>query len=78
MLLSNISYIIKDISYLSLYKVKHITINKKLVLDLDLLVLKSGRDAIYKRIKVFKLNYKQVIRSFERQGALLESCLSLA
>ena len=78
MLLSNISYIVKDISYLSLYKVKHITINKKLVLNLDLLVLKSKRDAIYKRIRVFKLNYKQVIRSFKRQDALLKSYLGLA
>ena len=78
MLLNNISYIVKDISYLSLYKVKYITINKKLVLNLDLLVLKSKRDAIYKRIKVFKLDYKQVIKSFKRQGALLRSYLSLA
>ena len=78
MLLSNISYIVKDISYLSLYRVKYITINKKLVLNLDLLVLKSKRDAIYKRIKVFKLDYKQVVRSLKRQGALLRSCLGLA
>ena len=78
MLLSNISYIVKDISYLSLYKVKHITINKELVLNLDLLVLKSKRDAIYKRIRVFKFDYKQVVKSLKRQGALLRSCLSLA
>ena len=78
MLLSNISYIVKDISYFSLYKVKYITINKKLVLNLDLLVLKSKRDAIYKRIRILKLDYKQVVKSLKRQSALLRSCLSLA
>jgi hypothetical protein len=57
-LLSNISYIVKDISYFSLYKVKYKTINKELILNLNLLVLKYRGDAIYKRIKVFKLNYK--------------------
>ena len=57
MLLSNISYIIKDISYLSLYKVKYKFINNKLVLNLNLPILKYRGDAIYKRIKVFKLNY---------------------
>ena len=78
MLLSNINRLIKDINYSSLYRVKYITINKKLVLDLDLLVLKSKKDAIYKRIKIFKLDYKQVVRSLKRQGALLESYLGLA
>ena len=58
MLLSNIGYIIKDISYLSLYKVKYKTINKELVFNLNLLVLKYKGDVVYKRIKVFKLNYK--------------------
>jgi hypothetical protein len=57
-LLSNINYIIKDISYLSLYKVKYKTINKEFILNLNLLVLKYKGDAVYKRIKVFKLNYK--------------------
>jgi hypothetical protein len=57
MLLSNISYIVKDISHLSLYRVKYKSINNKLILNLNLLVLKYRRDAIYKRIKVFKLNY---------------------
>jgi len=76
--LSNISYIVKDISYLSLYRVKHITINRKLIFNLDLLVLKSKRDAIYKKIKILKLDYKQVIKFLRRQGALLESCLGLA
>jgi hypothetical protein len=56
-LLSNISYIVKDISYFGLYKVKYKSINNKLILNLNLLVLKYGRDAIYKRIGVFKLNY---------------------
>jgi hypothetical protein len=56
-LLSNISYIVKDISYLSLYKVKYKFINNKLVLNLNLLILKYRGDIIYKRIKVFKLNY---------------------
>jgi hypothetical protein len=56
-LLSNISCIVKDISHLSLYKVKYKSVNNKLVLNLDLLVLKGGGDAIYKRIGVFKLNY---------------------
>jgi hypothetical protein len=57
-LLNNISYIIKDISYFNLYKVKYKTINKELILNLNLLVFKYKRDIIYKRIKVLKLNYK--------------------
>jgi hypothetical protein len=65
MLLSNISYIIKDISYLSLYKVKYKFINNKLILNLNLLVLKYRGDAIYKRIRVFKLNYNKVIKSIK-------------
>jgi hypothetical protein len=56
-LLSNISYIVKDISYLSLYRVKYKSINNKLVFNLNLLVLKYKGDAIYKRIRVFELNY---------------------
>jgi hypothetical protein len=63
MLLSNINYIVKDISYLSLYKVKYKFINNKLILNLNLLILKYKGDAIYKRIKVFKLNYNKVIKS---------------
>jgi hypothetical protein len=58
MLLSNISYIVKDISYFSLYKVKYKSINNKLILNLNLLILKYKGDIIYKRIKVLKLNYK--------------------
>jgi hypothetical protein len=57
MLLSNISYIIKDISHFGLYKVKYKSINNKLILNLNLLIFKYRGDAIYKRIKVFKLNY---------------------
>jgi hypothetical protein len=56
-LLSNIGYIVKDISHLGLYRVKYKSINNKLVLNLDLLVFKGGGDAIYKRVRVFKLNY---------------------
>jgi hypothetical protein len=56
-LLSNISRIVKDISYLGLYRVKYKFVNNKLVLNLNLLVFKYGGDAIYKRIRVFKLNY---------------------
>jgi hypothetical protein len=56
-LLSNISYIVKDISYLGLYKVKYKSINNKLILNLNFLIFKYKGDAIYKRIKVFKLNY---------------------
>jgi len=55
--LNNINYIIKDISYFSLYKVKYKFINNKLVFNLNLLILKYKGDVIYKRIKVFKLNY---------------------
>jgi hypothetical protein len=56
-LLSNINYIVKDINYFNLYKVKYKSVNNKLILNLNLLVLKYKGDAIYKRIKVFKLNY---------------------
>jgi hypothetical protein len=64
-LLSNINCIIKDISYFSLYRVKYKSINNKLILNLNLLVLKYRGDAIYKRIKVFKLNYNRVIKSIK-------------
>jgi hypothetical protein len=49
--LSSISYIIKDISYLSLLKVKYITINKKFILNLDLLVLKEVRTLFIKGLR---------------------------
>jgi hypothetical protein len=57
-LLSNISYIVKDISYFSLYKVKYKIVNKELIFNLNLLVFKYRGNAVYKRIKVFKLNCK--------------------
>ena len=57
MLLNNNNYIVEDISHLSLYRVKYKSINNKLVFNLNLLVLKYRGDAIYKRIRVFKLNY---------------------
>jgi hypothetical protein len=56
-LLSNISYIVKDISHLSLYRVKYKSVNNKLILNLNLLVFKGRGDAIYKRVRVFKLDY---------------------
>jgi hypothetical protein len=61
-LLSNISYIVKDISYFKIYKVEYKFINNKLVLNLDLLVLKYRGDAIYKRIRVLKLNRGRLIK----------------
>ena len=69
MLLSNINYIVKDVSHSKVYKVKYKSINNKLILDLNLLVLKYSGDAIYKRIKVFKLNYSRLIKCIK--GALL-------
>ena len=62
MLLSNISYIIKDISYFSLYRIKYKSINNKLIFNLNLLVFKYKGNIIYKRIKVFKLNYNRIIK----------------
>ena len=70
MLLSNIGYVIKDISHLGLYRVKYKSINNKLILNLDLLVLKYRGDTVYKRIRVLKLNYNRLIRCI--RGALLE------
>jgi hypothetical protein len=57
MLLNNINYIIKNISYFNLYKVKYKSINNKLIFNLNLLIFKYKGNPIYKRIKVFKLNY---------------------
>jgi hypothetical protein len=71
--LYNISHIIKDISYLSLSRIKYKTINNKLVFNLGLLVLKYRGDAIYKRIGVLKLNYSRFIRPLKGRGALLGS-----
>jgi hypothetical protein len=56
-LLSNIGYVVKDISHLGLYRVKYKSVNNKLILNLDLPVLKGGGDAIYKRVGVFELDY---------------------
>ena len=53
MFLSNISYIIKYIDYLYLFRVKYIVVNKEFIFNLDILVLKERGDAIYKRVKVF-------------------------
>ena len=62
MLLSNINYIVKDISYFKTYRVEYKSINNKLILNLDLLILEYKGDAIRKRIKVLKLNYSRFIR----------------
>jgi hypothetical protein len=56
-LLNNINYIIKNISYFNLYKIKYKFINNKLIFNLNLLVFKYKEDVIYKRIKVFEFNY---------------------
>jgi hypothetical protein len=56
-LLSNISYIIKNINYFSLYRVKYKSVNNKLIFNLNFLVFKYKEDIIYKKIRVFKLNY---------------------
>jgi hypothetical protein len=61
--LNNISYIIKNIGHFSLYKVKYKSINNKLIFNLNLLVFKYREDVIYKRVKVFKLNYNRIIKS---------------
>jgi hypothetical protein len=55
--LNNINYIIKNINYFNLYKIKYIIINKELILNLNLLILKNKRNIVYKKVKVFKLNY---------------------
>jgi hypothetical protein len=71
--LYNINYIVKNISHLSLGRIKYKTINNKLVFNLNLLVLKYRGDAIYKRIRVFKLNYNRVVKSTKQRSALLKS-----
>jgi hypothetical protein len=68
-LLSNIGYAIENISYSRIYRVKHKSINNKLVLNLDLLVLEYRGDIVYKRIRVLELNYSRLIRC--ARGALL-------
>jgi hypothetical protein len=71
--LYNINYVIKDISYLSLGRIKYKAINNKLVFNLDHLVLKYKGGAIYKRIKVLKLNYSRFVRPLKGRGTLLRS-----
>ena len=57
MFLNNIIYTIKDIRYLRLFRVEYLFIDNKLVFNLNPLVLIYKRDVIYKKIKVYKLNY---------------------
>jgi hypothetical protein len=71
--LYNIGYIVKDISHLGLGRIKYKAINNKLVFNLDLLVLKYRGGAIYKRIRVLKLNYSRFIRPPKGRGTLLRS-----
>jgi hypothetical protein len=71
--LCNIGYVIKDISHLGLGRIKHKAINNKLVFGLDLLVLKYGGGAIYKRIGVLKLDYSRFVGPPRGRGALLGS-----
>jgi N6-adenosine-specific RNA methylase IME4 len=71
--LYNIGYIIKDISHFSLNRIKYKVINNKLVFNLNLLILKYRGGVIYKRIKVFKLNYSRFVRPFKGRGTLLKS-----
>jgi hypothetical protein len=59
--LSNVYYIIKNISHFNLSRIKYKAINNKLVFNLNLLILKYKGDVIYKRIKVFKLNYNRFV-----------------
>jgi hypothetical protein len=59
--LSNVYYIIKNINYFNLSRIKYKAINNKLVFNLNLLILKYKGDVIYKRIKVFKLNYNRFV-----------------
>jgi hypothetical protein len=51
--LSNVNYIIKYIGHLCLFRVKYIVVNKEFIFNLDVLVLKGGGGAIYKRVGVF-------------------------
>jgi hypothetical protein len=51
--LGNVSYIIKYIGHLCLFQVEYIVVNKEFIFDLNMLVLKGGGGAIYKRVRVF-------------------------
>jgi hypothetical protein len=73
MFLNNTAYIIKDIRYFSLFKVKYLFINNKLILNLNLLVLINKGDVIYKRVKIYKLNCLRSNRLFKGQSTLLKS-----
>jgi hypothetical protein len=55
MLLSNINYIVKNISHFNLYKVKYKSINNKLIFNLNLLVVKYKGNAIYKGLRFLSL-----------------------
>jgi hypothetical protein len=61
-LLSNIGCVVENISHSRMCKVKHKSINNKLVLNLDLLVLKCGGDTVHKRIGVLELDRGRLIR----------------
>jgi hypothetical protein len=61
-LLSNISRVVKNISHSRIYRVKYKSINNKLVLNLDLLVLEYRGDTVYKRIRVLKLDHSRLIK----------------
>jgi hypothetical protein len=47
---------IKDISYLRLFRVEYLLINNKLIFNLNPSVFIYKGDAIYKEIKVYKLD----------------------
>jgi hypothetical protein len=53
--LSNINYIIKDISYFSLYKIKYKFINNKLILNLNLLIFKYKEMLFIKGLRFLSL-----------------------
>jgi hypothetical protein len=71
--LYNIGHVVKDISHLSLGRIKYKAVNNKLVFDLDLLVLKYRGGAIRKRIRVLKLDYGRFVGPPRGRGALLGS-----
>ena len=56
MFLNNAAYIIEDIRYLRLFKVKYLFINIKLIFNLNPLILIYKEDIICKEIEVCKLN----------------------
>ena len=64
MFLNDINYIIKNINYLNLFYIKYKAINKELILNLNILVFKKERGAIYKGVRVLKFYYPRLINSF--------------